>query len=320
LVWFFQSYRGDLAEMASRFSLKEIEALSDGVLYALSPRTPLAALPADASEMNTCYENGLSLVGCKLSPITYDEARHRQTLDVTLFWQIQGACTENTQAAIKLVNAAKTVWASKQVHTPCKNWQDGAIIPDTVHLEIYPGTPSGSYHVEVILLRLQNGQKISPLDGSEVLIGPLEVPFDSKLTREFLDIQHRMDALLAQSVLLIGYNVAGGTNRGEMLSFTAFWECLSPMQESFKVFIHVVDREGNLLAQKDNEPVTGFYPTSKWHVGQIIRYQYDILFPDDSGVTAAGLRVGMYLPTTGKRLPVTLSNGEQPADSAIAIP
>lgn len=82
----------------------------------------------------------------------------------------------------------------------------------------------------------------------------------------------------------------------------------------------VVDQEGRLLAQKDSQPVTGFYPTSRWRAGQIVRDQYDLLFSDDTGVNAAGVRLGMYLPATGERLPVTLSNGEQPADRAVSIP
>jgi len=319
-VWFLRSYRGDLPGMASRFALRKIATMSDGTIYAISPRTVLSSLPPQASTINARYENGLSLVGYELSPLTYDEAKHRQTFDVTLYWQIQRVCTENTQVAVKMVNAAKTVWANSQVYTPCRHWHDGDILADTVPLEIYPATPPGSYDVEVILLRLRDGQQMPPVDGPDVVIGPIEVPFDPKISPESLDIQHRTDALLAQSVRLIGYNVAGGTNRGEMLSFTAFWECLSPMDENYKVFFHVVDSEGKLLAQKDGEPVTGFYPTTTWRVGQIIRDQYDLFFADESARNATGLRIGMYSSVTGERLPVTLSNGEQPADRAIKIP
>ena len=247
-AWFTQSYRGDLSEMASVFDLKEIAVASDGSLYALLPRASLKSLPLNASTIDAVNENGLGLAGYELSAVGYDEERHRQIIEPTLYWQIQDSCRIASQAAIKLVNAAKTVWAAEQVYTPCRHWRDGVLVADTVRLEVYPGTPPGSYDIEVILLRLQDGRQMPPVNGPEVVIGPVEIPFDSKLTREFLDVQHQVDAQLANSVRLIGYNMAGGTNRGEMFSFTAFWECLSDMEEDFTVFFHVGCRPGRSIA------------------------------------------------------------------------
>jgi hypothetical protein len=50
--------------------------------------------------------------------------------------------------------------------------------------------------------------------------------------------------------------------------------------------------------------VDGFYPTTKWEVGEIVRDQYDLVIP--SGVPSGEyrLKVGMYLAETGERLNV----------------
>ena len=92
------------------------------------------------------------------------------------------------------------------------------------------------------------------------------------------------------------------------------------MAADYKVFVHVVDDQANLLNQRDSDPVDGFYPTNLWQKGEIVRDQYRITFSDGSGITAAALRVGMYLPATGERLPVSLADGEVPENRAVAIP
>ncbi|MFB0535633.1 MAG: hypothetical protein ACETWR_11695, partial [Anaerolineae bacterium] len=56
--------------------------------------------------------------------------------------------------------------------------------------------------------------------------------------------------------------------------------------------------------QKDNPPVDGFYPTSQWEMGEILRDQYDLVISPDAPPGQYWLEVGMYLVETGKRLSV----------------
>jgi hypothetical protein len=58
------------------------------------------------------------------------------------------------------------------------------------------------------------------------------------------------------------------------------------------------------VAQKDNPPVNGFYPTTKWEVGEIVRDQYDLVIPTNAPLGEYRLQVGMYLVETGERLPL----------------
>jgi len=120
--------------------------------------------------------------------------------------------------------------------------------------------------------------------------------------------------------MLLGYNIRGDVDSGKALQLTLFWQPLAATDSNYKVFVHVVDQQGALLAQRDSEPVSGFYPTSRWQVGEIIRDQYEIPFTDESGEKAKGMRVGMYKPATGERLSVTLADGTSPEDRAIALP
>ena len=327
LAWFNRSHRQGsdddlsyISQLSSLLTVREVAVFPDGGIYTLTPRDRLPSLPADAIPTEISYENGSKLIGYRLDPVVFGEEKKGLLQPLALYWERERPCSQDYRVGVKLANSAATIWATEYIRPPCKGGPDDPILVDEIEMQVLPGTPPGSYDVEVIMLRLRDGRELPPTDGSEVLLGPIEIPVHLELTVESLDIEHLINAKLSEQVRFLGYNVAGGTNPGEQLHFTAFWECLAPMDESYKVFVHVVDQQGNLLDQKDTEPVDGFYPTNRWQVGQIIRDQYDIPFLDDSGVTASGLRVGMYSPGTGERLPVVLANGEMPEDRAISIP
>ena len=77
------------------------------------------------------------------------------------------------------------------------------------------------------------------------------------------------------------------------------------------------------MAQTDSPPAGGARPTSGWQEGEVIVDHHglhlpDMLLPADlpSG-DEYELRVGMYLPATGERLPVRDSDGGSLGDSIL---
>jgi hypothetical protein len=113
-----------------------------------------------------------------------------------------------------------------------------------------------------------------------------------------------VEATLGGKVGLLGYNIESGFRPGDNIHLTLFWQCLEEMDEEYTVFTHLVDAEGNVVAQKDNPPVDGFYPTSEWEPGEIVRDQYDLVISPDALPGKYQLEVGMYLADTGERLSV----------------
>ena len=71
------------------------------------------------------------------------------------------------------------------------------------------------------------------------------------------------------------------------------------------VFVHVLDPEGEQLWTDDHLPAT---PTSQWKPGQTIEYTRTVFVPNYPYIGEAVVRLGLYQPSTGKRL--TLSNEE----------
>jgi hypothetical protein len=117
-----------------------------------------------------------------------------------------------------------------------------------------------------------------------------------------LDVEHSLGADLGGKVRLLGYNIESGFRPGDNIHLTLFWQCLEEMEQSYTVFTHLVDAGDNIGAQKDNPPVDGFYPTTKWEVGEVVRDQYDLVIPSDAPSGEYRLKVGMYLAETEERL------------------
>ncbi len=100
---------------------------------------------------------------------------------------------------------------------------------------------------------------------------------------------------------------------GDIVPVTLYWTPVAAPEERLKVFVHLVDGDGALVAQVDMEPQAGFAPTSGWTPGQEIIDRYGVWLPNDLGPGRYTLRTGMY-HLTGERLRVT-ENGEPLGDA-----
>jgi hypothetical protein len=71
--------------------------------------------------------------------------------------------------------------------------------------------------------------------------------------------------------------------------------------ENYRVMMHVVDADGELMWTDDHDPPT---PTSQWKPGQTIQYTRTVFVPVYPYVGQATLQLGLYSTATEKRLPL----------------
>jgi hypothetical protein len=115
----------------------------------------------------------------------------------------------------------------------------------------------------------------------------------------------------------LGYNMESDFRPGDGIHLTLFWQCLEKMDQDYTVFTHLIDEKQTLWGQKDNPPADGFYPTSQWEVGEIVRDQYDIAISPEAPPGEYQLEVGMYLAETGERLEAIGEEGAWPGSSVL---
>jgi hypothetical protein len=95
------------------------------------------------------------------------------------------------------------------------------------------------------------------------------------------------------------------------------WEVLETPEASYKVYLHLFDAQGQLVSQVDAEPVSWFRPTGSWAAGDRWVDRYQLPLPEALPSGEYTLRVGMYHPATGERLPVT--EGETPVGDGYIV-
>jgi hypothetical protein len=91
---------------------------------------------------------------------------------------------------------------------------------------------------------------------------------------------------------------------GEILPVTLFWKAADGMEQSYKVTVQLLDRDGRLMGQKDSVPVDGLRPTTTWVSGEVIVDRYGVWIPDRAEEERARMVVAVYRAVDGQRLPV----------------
>jgi hypothetical protein len=77
---------------------------------------------------------------------------------------------------------------------------------------------------------------------------------------------------------------------------------LKEMDQGYTVFTHLLGPDGQILAQQDNPPVNGTYPTTLWLPGEIVVDPYTIPLPTDLPPGDYPIQVGFYIAENGLRL------------------
>ncbi len=81
---------------------------------------------------------------------------------------------------------------------------------------------------------------------------------------------------------------------GDVLGVTLFWSAPQPVAKRYKVFLHLLNGDGKLVAQRDAEPVNFTRPTTSWSAGETVRDAHGLLIPGTLPRGDYTLVVGLY--------------------------
>jgi len=116
---------------------------------------------------------------------------------------------------------------------------------------------------------------------------------------------------LGDSILLQGAAITPRVISGDILQVQLSWQATERLAQRYKVFLHLIDGEGQIVAQRDAEPVGFSRPTDTWEPGEAIVDRHGIVVRPGTPPGSYLLVVGMYLPETGQRLAIDGANGEE---------
>jgi hypothetical protein len=104
---------------------------------------------------------------------------------------------------------------------------------------------------------------------------------------------------------------------GGMVNVRLRWQALKSMVEDYTVFVHLLGPDGLVHGQVDAWPVSGTRATSTWAPGESIDDLYTVRVDPDAPVGEYKVEIGLYLLSSGERLPVLNADGEPVADRVL---
>ena len=81
---------------------------------------------------------------------------------------------------------------------------------------------------------------------------------------------------------------------GDIIQVGLFWSAEDVLEERYKVFLHLVDAAGTIVAQQDGEPVGGMSPTTSWKPGELVIDRHGVFLPETLAPGEYQLLLGLY--------------------------
>ncbi len=191
-------------------------------------------------------------------------------------------------------------------------WLPNEVIIERFSFALPFDLPAGRYPLSIGLANLSTG-----IRSELVPVQEIAVTADPSVPRTEL-----MESLLANFGQRVGVDrvsVSGAGSRrtavwsdalvarpGDELNIVIKWRCLAPIEESYTVFVHLMDAGNRLWDQTDYTPLGGSYPTHlwipKWLPGQTALDPYRLVIPAGAPPGDYYLEIGLYGMTTRRRV------------------
>ncbi len=233
--------------------------------------------------------------------------RAGEAIPLTLFWQRRRSGEASFRLSLQLRQGDR-IWRRETQHPisepyPPAAWQKGEIVREQWQALLPARAPSGRYELFLRVTREDSSLL------SEVSLGQVDV-IARPHRYELPTPQFPTEVVFGQSARLLGYDIEPQQAApGDVLTVTLYWQALAEMDTAYKVFVHVVDANGQIRGQRDQQPLNGEAPTTTWVPGEVLRDRYTVALSPEAPPGRYVLRVGLYDPVTWKRLPLTEGRG-----------
>ncbi len=243
----------------------------------------------------------LTLLGVNLDR---REASPGDPVLVTLFWRAEAILPHLT--ALLALNgpdgATVREWPLELIRDdwPPSNWRVGDELMGQHLLQIPGRAADGTYSWQLTVLDPDG----IPL-GSTPLPEALEISapprfWISPVVAHVTDLAYS-DPTGATVARLVGYDL---TLQGGTVELRLVWQAMREMETSYRVFVHLINRDGQPVAQSDGVPAGWKRPTPGWAPGEYVVDDHAFAVPEGLAAGEYRLAVGLYVLETGARLSV----------------
>jgi uncharacterized membrane protein len=229
-------------------------------------------------------------------------------VEVELFWQALAEPGQDFLPKLQLLDAggkpvAELVEKPVMGTYPTAWWRAGDLVRDPHALFIPAGVPAGLYDLTLSLVRAADGTLVDTVEGETSLdLAEIEVQTREHLYRATTPA-HVQRVQVGPSVELTGYDLREAVRApGSPLEVTLHWHVLQTPDKDYHSFVHLLDKDGKVIAQHDGPPGDGKLPALGWLPSEYLTDTHLLQLPFDLPDGVYRLGVGLYDPATSQRL------------------
>jgi len=279
--------------------------------YARPARITLEQVPPSMQDLDVYVGDQMFLLGYELRE---DGAQVGQDLNVRLYWLATRAMRRDYAFRVSLLGRQGEVIGKVDTYPgdgnyPTRLWLPGEVVSDDYTLSIAREAlvpTAGLVRVEVYTWPDRKHLPLTDTQGRDLghdvevarvrIVPSKEVPYQP---------QQSLQANFADRIMFIGYDLYPRTpSAGDSWEIVLHWKAQARVFQDYTVFIHLIDSAGKKVAQLDEQPLGGDYPTHFWQTGESIRDAHRLQLPAHLPTGDYHLEMGFYLLENGERLPI----------------
>ncbi len=256
-----------------------------------------------ARPVQASFPPGVALLGLDPWP---EVIAPGQELTLRLYWRAKVSLSSTQFYTVSLDGTDVSATAALP-----SDLRAGQVIHIYTDLVLPTDVPTGSHD---LILSFQDSD-------SSVNLGLVVVEGRSRVF-QMPPLQTRLDVTFADSVVLLGVDVAGDLHvtPGQSMKLTLIWRVVDKPGLDLVRFAHLVPSQGQHVAQQDTIACSGTCPASTWIRDEILSDEVSLVLPDELASGTYSLVVGWYDATTLSRLPAQDANGQPLQDDAFLLP
>jgi hypothetical protein len=246
-------------------------------------QTPLRRSGLAALGETAVFSNNMALLNYQIASRTLPADA---ALPITADWQARQPLDGGFRDTVRLIGPDGNIWSEKTAAAPrvfrgprrTQTWSPDEYANSQHLLEPLPGTPPGTYHIELILFDTKTLATVPLVDG--------RLSFDLgtvQITRPNYPAQPTVQYSAAVdwgNLNLIGYSLdRAEAAPGDPFLLTLAWQAEAAPTTDATIRLELIAPDSSIAWQLDLPPVRDDFPTTQWQAGDRWRAQHGFRLP-----------------------------------------
>jgi hypothetical protein len=286
-----------------------------------------SSVPGVRYSADARFANGMRLIAYDLRPDFVDLDGGERYVRLALFWQADFPDAAATAADSEVswwnnsdfdifahLTDGAVVWQTANRYFADKEPLDHGGLVESVHEFVLPEEmPAGKAYFEVGLYQAKDADASAGGVERIAIVEQANQGTDDMVTLGGLIIgeispaepepSSTVGAVFRDTVQLTDMQVIKDTASSQA-EVVLDWRALDRPTRDYTAFVHLIDEEQAIVARYDQPPGGSGNPTHLWAPNEVVRASFPLQLPAGVELDDLMLRIGLYDPLTGERLPI----------------